>query len=188
MVVELLRDAGIAAENVQGGMVAYGEYVQPVRVPLSREESMAFEIWQVNRRGKGCLSYVVRAGATAVVVDPSRQVEWYAGFVSRLAARIVHVLDTHVHADHLAGGPALAALAGAPYFVGAGEGFDLRHAIRPLRDGDELHLGGSAGVALRARVVATPGHTPGSTSYLIGQRHLLTGDTMFVGGIGRPDL
>ncbi len=187
MVVDTLRELGIAARNVAGGMVAYGEHLEPVKVPLD-DEMARCEIWQVNRRGKGCLSYIVRADGEAIVVDPSRDVEWYEGFVSRLGARILHILDTHIHADHLSGGPALAARSGAPYFVSAGEGFELRHPTERLADGQELRLGGAAGGSVRVRIMATPGHTPGSSSYLVGRRHLLTGDTIFVGSVGRPDL
>jgi glyoxylase-like metal-dependent hydrolase (beta-lactamase superfamily II)/rhodanese-related sulfurtransferase len=188
LVVDMLRDAGIAARNVAGGMVAYGEYLEPVKVPIDADEAANWEIWQVNRRGKGCLSYVVRSGRDAIVVDPSRDVLWYESFVRRLRAAIVRVLDTHVHADHLSGGPALAARSGAPYFVSAGKGFELRQPVEPLADGQELRLGDEAGVTLQVRIMATPGHTPGSTSYLVGRRHLLTGDTMFVKSVGRPDL
>jgi glyoxylase-like metal-dependent hydrolase (beta-lactamase superfamily II)/rhodanese-related sulfurtransferase len=189
MVVDTLRDAGVAARNVAGGMVAYGEYLEPVKVPIDADEAARWEIWQVNRRGKGCLSYVVRSGRNAIVVDPSRDVGWYERFVrERLEAGIVRVLDTHVHADHLSGGPALAARSGAPYFVSAGEGFDLRHPVEPLADGQGLRLGGQAGVMVEVRIMQTPGHTPGSTSYLVGRRHLLTGDTVFVKSVGRPDL
>ena len=188
MVVDTLREAGLAARNVAGGMVTYGEYLQPVRVPVDAAEAVSWEIWQVNRRGKGCLSYVVRSGREAIVVDPSRDVQWYEGFARRLEARIVRVLDTHVHADHLSGGPALASRSGAPYFVMAGEGFELRQPVEPLADGQELRLGGEAGVTVQVRIMATPGHTPGSCSYLIGRRHLLTGDTLFVKSVGRPDL
>ncbi len=188
LVVDMLRDAGLAARNVAGGMVAYGEYLEPVKVPIDADEAASGEIWQVNRRGKGCLSYVVRSGRDAIVVDPSRDVLWYESFVQRLNAVIVRVLDTHVHADHVSGGPALAARSGAPYFVSAGKGFELRQPIEPLADGRELRLGDEAGATLRVRIMATPGHTPGSTSYLVGRRHLLTGDTMFVKSVGRPDL
>jgi glyoxylase-like metal-dependent hydrolase (beta-lactamase superfamily II)/rhodanese-related sulfurtransferase len=188
MVVDTLREAGIACRNLVGGMVAYGEYLQPVKVPTDDVKTASWEIWQVNRRGKGCLSYVVRSGGDAIVVDPSRGVVWYEEFVRRLGARIVRVLDTHVHADHVSGGPALAARCGAPYFVKAGEGFELRQIVEPLVDGQELRLGGDAGVTLQVRIMATPGHTPGSSSYLVGRRHLLTGDTLFVKSVGRPDL
>jgi glyoxylase-like metal-dependent hydrolase (beta-lactamase superfamily II) len=107
--------------------------------------------------------------------------------VQALGARLVHVLDTHVHADHLSGGPLLAAGAGVSYSVDAGADFELRHAVQPLADGQELRLGDGADT-VRVRVMATPGHTPGSTSYLVGHRHLLTGDTLFLGSVGRPDL
>lgn len=184
-VADLLREAGVNAKNVEGGMIAYGDYLQPVRVTLDADESGRFEIWQLNRRGKGCLSYVIRCGAEAVVVDPSRRIGEYERFVERLGARIVWVFDTHVHADHISGGPELARLSGAGYFVG---GDELKQAVTPVRDGEEIRLSDDSSKTLAIRVVVTPGHTPGSTSFLVGRRHLLTGDTIFVSGIGRPDL
>lgn len=188
MVAGMLQDAGISSANVKGGMVAYGVYLEPVRVALAAEEASRFELWQVNRRGKACLSYVVVSGGEAVVVDPSRHVEWYEGFVAGRGARITRVLDTHVHADHVSGGPGLSRRLGVPYFVAAGAGFDLRQTVAPLADGSALRVGGERGVSIEVRVISTPGHTPGSTSYLVDGRHLLTGDTLFVAGVGRPDL
>jgi glyoxylase-like metal-dependent hydrolase (beta-lactamase superfamily II) len=185
MVVDMLREAGVPARNVKGGMVAYGEYLQPVRV-AGGTEGERFELWQFNRRGKGCLSYVVLSGAEAVVVDPSRALDHYLEFVRARGARIVQVLDTHIQADHVSGGPALAARVGAPYFVDAGQGFDLKLTVTPLHDGEVIRLDG--GAAVQVRLLATPGHTPGSTSYLVGDRHLFTGDTLFVSSVGRPDL
>ena len=169
-------------------MLAYGAYLEAVRLPLEGEEAARFELWQVNRRGKGCLSYVIVSGGEAAVVDPSRHAEWYAGFTSERGARIVQVLDTHIHADHVSGGPELARRTGAPYFVSAGAGFELRQPVTPLADGRQIRLGGEAGVSIEVRVIRTPGHTPGSTSFLVCGRYLLTGDTLFVGSVGRPDL
>lgn len=188
MVAEMLGEAGIPSRNVRGGMVAYGTHLQAVAVPLAAEESRRFELWQVNRRGKACLSYVVVSGGEAVVVDPSRYGEWYETFVGGRGARIVRVLDTHVHADHVSGGPSLARRLRVPYFVLAGPGFELRHEVAPLADGSRMSLGGEGGVDLEVRVLRTPGHTPGSTSYLVDGRYLLTGDTLFVSSVGRPDL
>jgi len=188
LVVELLAAAGVPAANVAGGMLAYGAYLEPVKLPLDATEAGRFEIWQVNRRGKGCLSYLIVAGGEAAVVDPSRDAEWYLDFARRLGARIVQVLDTHIHADHVSGGPELARRAGAPYFVSAGEGFELRQPVTLLPDGRQIRLGGTSGVAIEVRVIRTPGHTPGSTSFLVGGRYLLTGDTLFVASVGRPDL
>jgi glyoxylase-like metal-dependent hydrolase (beta-lactamase superfamily II)/rhodanese-related sulfurtransferase len=188
LVVGLLRAAGVNAANVAGGMLAYGGYLEPVRLALGPSEAGRFELWQVNRRGRGCLSYVVVAGGEAVVVDPSRRVDWYQGFAGERDARIVRVLDTHIHADHVSGGPELARRAGVPYFVSAGPGFELGQRVTPLADRERIRLGGEAGVSIEVRVLRTPGHTPGSTSFLVGERHLITGDTLFVTGVGRPDL
>jgi glyoxylase-like metal-dependent hydrolase (beta-lactamase superfamily II)/rhodanese-related sulfurtransferase len=188
MVAGMLNEKGLSARNVSGGMAAYGTYLLPVRVPLAEGERGRFEIWQLNRRGKGCLSYVVRAKDEAIVVDPSRDVERYEALLKELGARLVQVLDTHVHADHVSGGPELAERNGAPYFVAAGGDFELQKKVTPLADGAEIQLGGAEGVQVRVQAVATPGHTPGSTSYLIGSRYLLSGDTIFVRSVGRPDL
>ena len=188
LVVDMLGEAGIASKNIKGGMIAYGVYLEPVKVPLAAEEAARFELWQVNRRGKACLSYVIVSGGEAVVVDPSRHVAWYEGFAAEQRARIVRVLDTHVHADHVSGGPELARKLGVPYFVSAGAGFELRHAVTPLVDGQQIRLGGERGVSIEVRVISTPGHTPGSTSFLVDGHYLLTGDTLFVASVGRPDL
>jgi glyoxylase-like metal-dependent hydrolase (beta-lactamase superfamily II)/rhodanese-related sulfurtransferase len=188
MVAGMLQEAGIPSANVKGGMIAYGLYLEPARVPLEAEAAVRYELWQVNRRGKACLSYVLVSGREAVVVDPSRYVEWYQGFVAERGARIVRVLDTHVHADHVSGGPALARALSVPYFVAAGEGFELKQPVTPLADGETIRLGGGKGVSIEVRVLSTPGHTPGSTSFLVDGRYLLSGDTLFVAGVGRPDL
>jgi glyoxylase-like metal-dependent hydrolase (beta-lactamase superfamily II)/rhodanese-related sulfurtransferase len=188
MVAGMLQEAGIPSANVTGGMIAYGLYLEPVRVPLAPEEAARFELWQVNRRGKACLSYVIVSGHEAVVVDPSRHVEWYEAFADGRGARIVRVLDTHVHADHVSGGPALARRVGASYFVAAGEGFALDQAVTPLADREQVRIGGEEGVSIEVRVLHTPGHTPGSNSFLVDGTCLLTGDTLFVASVGRPDL
>jgi glyoxylase-like metal-dependent hydrolase (beta-lactamase superfamily II)/rhodanese-related sulfurtransferase len=179
-VAELLRESGIPARNVAGGMRAYGSYLEPAQVTNGSPE-----IWQLNRRGKGCLSYVIRSGNEAIVVDPSRHTQTYVDFVAGLNARITRVLDTHVHADHVSGGPALAQQLGIPYFATAGPGIAMEQKITPLSDGDTLSLGD---IQPALRVLATPGHTPGSICYLVAGTYLLSGDTLFVNGIGRPDL
>jgi glyoxylase-like metal-dependent hydrolase (beta-lactamase superfamily II)/rhodanese-related sulfurtransferase len=188
MVVGMLGEAGIPSRNVKGGMVAYGDYLDPARVPLASEEASRFEIWQIDRRGKGCLAYVVRSGAEAIVVDPSRHASWYEAFVAKLGARILRVLDTHVQADHVSGGPQLAQKLGVPYSVAAGPEFTLQQTVEPLEDGQTIALGGPLGARVEVRAMRTPGHTPGSTSFLVDGRYLLSGDTLFVASVGRPDL
>ena len=177
LVARMLREAGRNAKNVAGGMVAYGEHLWPVRVSLLAADAADFELWQVNRRGKGCLSYVLRAGGEAAVVDPSRTAAFYLQFVERLGAQIVLVLDTHVHADHVSGGPSLARSCGARYLLPSSRNAGV--------DGAPLRLGAPA---ISIEALATPGHTPESVCYLIAGRYLLSGDTLFARGVGRPDL
>lgn len=187
-VAELLRNAGFEARTLAGGMAGYADHLEPVAIAPPPGEVGRFEIWQVQRRARGCLSYVVRAGGEALVVDPSRHVERYEAFVAALGARIVRVIDTHVHADHLSGGPALAARSGAAYSIGAHDSHALARGSDVLRDGDRFCLGGLRRPNVGLEVLATPGHTPGCASLLVGKRHLLTGDLLHASGVGRPDL
>ncbi len=187
-VKDILNQAGLPAVHVAQGMAGWGDLHVPVRVPL--EDGAGYAVWQFNRWGKGCLSYAVVAGGEAAIVDPSRFVEVYQAFAGEQGVRIVEVLETHVHADHLSGGAALARRSGARYRVVSGAGAEpaLDVPVTELEDGEAIRLGGAGGVTIEARVLRTPGHTPGSTSYLVGGRHLLSGDTIFVQGVGRPDL
>jgi glyoxylase-like metal-dependent hydrolase (beta-lactamase superfamily II)/rhodanese-related sulfurtransferase len=183
MVAELLRVSGTPAINLAGGMIAYGEYLQPVEVPLDEGDAGRFHLWQINRRGKGCLSYLIVSAAEAVVIDPSRNISVYETLAARAQSRITRVIETHVHADHVSGGPELAARHGASYAVDAGEDFELKVPADSLKDGDRIEVG-----HLTMDVLRTPGHTPGSVCYLIAGRYLISGDTVFTSAVGRPDL
>jgi glyoxylase-like metal-dependent hydrolase (beta-lactamase superfamily II) len=140
---------------------------------------------QINRRGKGCLSHVVASNGEAVVVDPMKNIEWFEAFAAQHGLRITRVLDTHIHADHVSGGPALAAetrrpVLQSPPAKGSNCGSPSRRSTTA-----RCFAWWSGGVTIEVRVMHTPGHTPGSTSYLIGGRYLLTGDTVFVTSVGR---
>ena len=95
--------------------------------------------------------------------------------------RITHVLDTHVHADHLSRSRRLAELVGATLHMP--EEAPVSYPFSPLEDGDALGVGSAT-----LEAVTTPGHTPESTSYLLDGRALLSGDTLFLSAVGRPDL
>jgi glyoxylase-like metal-dependent hydrolase (beta-lactamase superfamily II)/rhodanese-related sulfurtransferase len=168
MVADLLVDAGRRARNVEGGMAAYGNHLESRAVPLP--SGARHEIHQVLRRGKGCLAHVVRSGKDVPVVDPSRHVAFYEALVADLGARIVHVLDTHVHADHVSGGRELARRAKAPYTF---------YPKEPL----SISVG-----EIVVEVLPAPGHTPDSCLAIVARDHVLTGDTLFVSSVGRPDL
>jgi len=179
-VAEVLRDAGRDARNVAGGMVAYGDHLQARRLSLGEGYASQLDIWQVNRRGKGCLSYLIRSADEAMVIDPSRRTEFYQSLAASLHARVTAVVDTHVHADHLSGGPALANASGATYTTPSE---DAGTSGCGLADGASLRVGKSI-----TRVLGTPGHTPESICLLMEGKYLASGDTLFARGIGRPDL
>ena len=139
----------------------------------------------------GCAAYLFGCGTLgkcAVVDAHEEDVDAYASFAASKGMRTTHVIDTHVHADHRSGGPALAKKVGAPYCLH--ESADVALAFEPLRDGQELDLGNT-----KVKVLHTPGHTPESVCLVVTDLRrgsdpwfVLTGDTLFVGAVGRPDL
>jgi glyoxylase-like metal-dependent hydrolase (beta-lactamase superfamily II) len=139
---------------------------------------------QVRRRGKGCLSYVVGAGERAVVIDPSLELSQYFDLATAHGWSITHVLDTHLHADHISGARELAAAARAELWLNPADRF--RFDFEPLVDGKSIEL--LPGVDLRVSSVSVPGHTEGSTMYQLGDQAIFTGDTLFLESVGRPDL
>src|ERR1700716_1957605 len=135
-------------------------------------------------------SYLVGDEGTrrAVVVDPRRDVEIYLDDADAHGLRIERVIETHIHADFLSGHLELAAKTGAA--ISYGEGADVDFPIDRLGDGEQRHVGD-----VTLQVLATPGHTPESISVVVRERPddtvpyvVLTGDTMFIGDVGRPDL
>jgi glyoxylase-like metal-dependent hydrolase (beta-lactamase superfamily II)/rhodanese-related sulfurtransferase len=132
-------------------------------------------------------SYLIGSNGEAAVVDPQRDVQQYIDAATERGLRIRYVIETHIHADFVSGHSELAERTGAEIVFGAAAGAEVPH--RAVRDGDELRVGD---VVLRA--LETPGHAPESISWLIidttheAPHKLLTGDTLFIGDVGRPDL
>lgn len=177
--VAALRAAGRPAVNLAGGMLAWAGVYDVAELDLD-----AARVVQVRRRGKGCLSYVVGSGSEAFVVDPSLDGWRYLEVAAANGWRITRVFDTHLHADHVSGARALAEATGASLHLNPADAFDFEY--QPLVDGEWMTLGGTAHFGVTT--MATPGHTRGSAVFEIGGRALLSGDTLFVDGVGRPDL
>jgi len=139
----------------------------------------------------GCLahaSYLLVSGDQAVVVDPQRDVDIYIDAAKRHGAAIKHVFETHLHADFVSGHKELAERTGAKIYIGPNGGATVSHV--EVRDGFELSFG-----TVKITVLETPGHTPESICLLVTNEEkssepwaILTGDTLFVGDVGRPDL
>jgi hydroxyacylglutathione hydrolase len=145
---------------------------------------------QITHDDLGCASYLIgdeKAGIAAVV-DPRFAVDEYLELARYMDVRIEHIFETHTHADHVSGHGRLAAATGARIHIHADAAAGYEH--EPLRDGDEVMLG-----TLKVRALHTPGHRPEHTAFLLIDTDrgpepwaLLTGDTMFVGDVARPDL
>jgi glyoxylase-like metal-dependent hydrolase (beta-lactamase superfamily II) len=179
-VAEQLVEAGF--DNVytlRGGMKAWSEHLQKIKV--YEDENM--KVYQFIRVGKGCLSYMVLSGKEALVVDPSRFINVYEDVANDEGVKITHIVDSHLHADHISGGKELAERTGATYYLMKSEGAVFDFA--PL---EEHHTIEFENVNLEVLAVKTPGHTPGSVSFFVNHQLLFSGDTIFVGGLGRPDL
>jgi hydroxyacylglutathione hydrolase len=139
----------------------------------------------------GCLahaSYILASQDEAVVVDPRRDVDIYVKAAEERGLKILHIFETHLHADFVSGHKELAERTGAKIYIGARAGASFPHV--DVQDGFELRVGKMA-----LKVLDTPGHTPESICLLITDEEkssrpwaILTGDTLFLGDVGRPDL
>jgi hydroxyacylglutathione hydrolase len=139
----------------------------------------------------GCAAYLFGCGTLgrcAVVDARLDDIDAYVAFAASKGMRITHAIDTHVHADHRSGSPELARRTGAQYCLQ--ESADVTFPFTPLRDGDDIELGNT-----HVKVLHTPGHSPESICLVVTDLKrgsdpwfALTGDTLFVGAVGRPDL
>ncbi|MGA8301568.1 MAG: rhodanese-like domain-containing protein [Terriglobales bacterium] len=141
-------------------------------------------------------SYMIGSAGEAAVVDPQRDVDIYLKAAAEQKLKIRHIFETHLHADFVSGHKELAARTGATIYIGSEAKASFPHTA--LRDGDEVRVG-----AVRIRALATPGHTPEGMCFVVnGEENspandssqpeqpyaVLTGDTLFIGDVGRPDL
>jgi glyoxylase-like metal-dependent hydrolase (beta-lactamase superfamily II) len=182
-VAEALRRLGVDTMVLESGMRGWIMALQPRAVDLGVE---GLVVRQIQRPGRGCLSYLLAADGQALIVDPAPDADFYLALSQELAARITDVVDTHLHADHLSGARMLSEQAGAKLRLPAlALERDVAYAedLEPLHDGEEITLGP---VTLRA--LALPGHTTDMTGLLVADRALIGGDSLFVDGIARPDL
>jgi glyoxylase-like metal-dependent hydrolase (beta-lactamase superfamily II)/rhodanese-related sulfurtransferase len=183
-VAGMLREAGIDAVNLEGGMDAWGR----VYVRRKLAETRSATVYQYERPSSGCLSYLVVSGDDAVVVDPLRAfADRYVADARDLGVDLRYAIDTHVHADHVSGIRAVAEQSGArPVLpepaLERGVTFDAEFDAEFVADGDDLRVGEATLTALHA-----PGHTTEMTTFGVGDL-LLSGDGLFLRSVPRPDL
>ncbi len=182
-VAEQLAESGLSdVYYLVGGMKSWSEHIEPVKIG---EWENGGAIYQFVRIGKGCLSYLITSGGEAAIVDAARLTDVYETFARDHHLQIKYTLDTHLHADHISGGRKLAEKVGATYWLPPKDADEVIFNYNPLMDAQELTIGTTR---IQIQPVYSPGHTIGSTSLIVNDRYLLTGDILFIESIGRPDL
>ncbi|AZN38379.1 MBL fold metallo-hydrolase [Paenibacillus albus] len=182
-VAELLLKAGLKdVSYLVGGMKAWSEHLEPIKVGDLQNGG---EIYQFMRMGKGCMSYMIVSEKAALIVDAARMVSAYEEFAHRSDITIKYLVDTHLHADHISGGRELAHKVNGAYLLPPRDAEEVTFDYHALEEGNELTFGGTT---VKVVPIYSPGHTIGSTTLLVDDKYLLTGDILFVESIGRPDL
>ena len=182
MVAEMLSDSGLTVAYLEGGMKSWSMHLEPVKVG---DLQGGGELYQFVRLGKGCLSYMAISGGEAAIIDAVRFTDVFIEFAREKNVKIKHVFDTHLHADHISGGRHIAEQTGAEYYLPPQDAKEVVYRYTPLTDGLTVKLGESE---TDIKALYSPGHTIGSSSFIIGGSYLLTGDILFIDSIGRPDL
>jgi glyoxylase-like metal-dependent hydrolase (beta-lactamase superfamily II) len=184
-VAQAMQRLGFEAYNLDGGTKAWGDFYDVRTIEESEERS----VYQVVRPARGCLSHVVVSDGKGVVIDPLRHVQHYRELAESKGFEITLVLDTHGHADHISGAAELVEDLSVPYFLHPYDGIhpiDVLPAKLPyefLEDGLEFSVGNA-----EILTIHIPGHTLGNVVYLLDEKYLFTGDSIFIESIARPDL
>lgn len=166
---------------LDGGIKTWGNLLVPK--PIGSQDG--WRLYQFIRPAKASCSYGLIAGSQMAVFDPCVNVEFYHTFAEKMGCQLVKTFETHLQADYISGSPSLNQAYGTEIIGHDGDFKDAAFTYTSVEDRRLYHLDGR-GPAIEA--IHTPGHTPGSTCYLIDGRYLISGDTVFIVSIGRPDL
>ncbi|MDF2191310.1 rhodanese-like domain-containing protein [Paraflavitalea sp. CAU 1676] len=173
---DILNQKGYHAYSLQGGMKAWNYAWSTAEI-----KTLDVTIIQVKRVAKGCLSYIIGSGEQAIVIDAALDPATYTQLAENYGWKIVYIMDTHLHADYISRSLDLAGELGAELLFNKSAETDF--PFTGIHDGQIIPFGQSI-----FEVIFTPGHTAESTSFLVNNQFLFTGDTLFTNGVGRPDL
>jgi glyoxylase-like metal-dependent hydrolase (beta-lactamase superfamily II)/rhodanese-related sulfurtransferase len=172
----LLNEQGFEAYSLQDGMKGWSLSWNTAKLTFPD-----FEIIQFRRTGKGCLSYLVASNNEAIIADASLTIEAYQDVLVRDKLTLKHAIETHIHADHLSRSKQLAENNKTTLHLPVPN--KVSFDFVPINNTTIFQIGN-----INIKAIQTPGHTTESTSYLVDDKVLLTGDTLFINGVGRPDL
>jgi glyoxylase-like metal-dependent hydrolase (beta-lactamase superfamily II)/rhodanese-related sulfurtransferase len=173
---DILQKNGFESYSLQGGMRGWSLSWNTAKLSLP-----GFEIIQFRRTGKGCLSYIIASNQEAAIIDASLPIEIYQEVLKKENLKLKYIIETHIHADHLSRSKQLAEASGIALHLPTPN--KVAFSSTPVDETTIFQIGKS-----NIKAIKTPGHTLESTSYLIDDKVLLTGDTLFINGVGRPDL
>lgn len=171
------KDVGYLA----GGIKSWGNLL----VPFPLETTATYELYQFIRPGKASCSYGLACNGEMMLFDPTRAVEFYLDFAKSKECVVTHTFETHLQADYIAGSRDIAQQTGAIFHANENDFKGSKNPYSPLQDGEEIRF---ASGGPRVRALFTPGHTPGSTCFIIDEKYIVSGDTIFINSVGRPDL
>ena len=171
-----LAQNGLESTSLVGGMSLWNQVLGATTL---KENDIT--IIQVEKIGKGCLSHIIGSNGEAIVIDPTYPAKRYTEFAQKEGLKITKVVDTHQHADHVSAAKDLAQIAVAKLYLSNLEEYKIES--EKIEDGNTISFGSK-----QLRVIHTPGHTPGSMSFVLDDKYVFSGDILFVEGIGRPDL
>lgn len=173
---EFLKEDGYEAYSLIDGMKGWSLAWNQAAIFFDN-----YQIIQLRRTGKGCLSYVIASAGDAIIVDASLPLEVYEGILNHHNWHLKAVMETHIHADHLSRSKQVAERFGVSLLLPTPGRVSFDH--QKLEDGMIMKLGENP-----IKVIATPGHTKESVCFLVNDEILLSGDTIFTNAVGRPDL
>ena len=166
---------------LEGGIKTWGNMLAPKLVASEN----GYKLYQFIRPGKASCSYGLLYQDEMVVFDPSRNVEFYNGFARENGCKIVKTFETHLQADYISGSQQISSLSGAQI---VGHENDFKDAVFPYHSVEDQEVFTFSNGGPEIKAIHMPGHTPGSTSYMIDNKYLVTGDMVFILSVGRPDL
>ncbi len=164
-----------------GGIKTWGNLLVPKLV----NPGMNYKLYQFTRPGKASCSYGLIHDKEIMLFDPSRAVDFYIDFAAKKGCTIIKTFETHLQADYIAGSRTIAARTGAEFLANDGDFKGSKNNYISLKD-CEIHTFKKGGPKIK--VLFTPGHTPGSTSFIVDDKYMISGDMVFITSIGRPDL
>ncbi len=181
-VAEILEKHGIDDIGyLEDGIKSWGNLLVPML--LNPDES--FQLFQFIRPGKASCSYGLKYEKEMMLFDPSRNSAFYLEFARENDCKIVKTFETHLQADYISGSRVLSETAGVEFLAHGNDFGTSKISYSPVQDGETYSFPGNGP---EVTVFFTPGHTPGSTSFIIDGKYFISGDSIFIQSVGRPDL